>query len=267
MEKDRKSDNEAFREVLVEEARALAGVHPGVDSLVDYLGGVLDSEEDERVRDHLVACAECAGTVLDLDPLMKPEVQARDGVVDLEVESAWRALQSELDAPDRGRSSTASRWPMALAASLMIATLALSAWVTQLLRSTSELRQQVAQLSQPLVNPPILYLDGVTRNQRTGAVVEFSPEKPFVLLIAIPGTSERFASYEAVLNDASGGVVWRGSGLGLSVEDTLRIQLPRDLLPEGEYTVRIEGIREEPARPENELLIESSLRVVHKPPV
>lgn len=271
MRTDHKSDSEVFRAVLIEDARARAGEHPELDALVDYLADALDSDSNERIRDHLVACPDCATAVLDLETLMQPDAPAQDRVADLGIESAWRALEPRLADSLEAEMSKAgagahggSRWPMALAASLLVATVGLSVWVSQLLESKADLSEQVAGLSAPQVNPPIVYLDGVTRSEPGARVVTFSPQQPFALLIAIPSAPELFSSYEAVLTDSADTVVWSGNGLELSEESTLRLWLPRVLLPEGDYEIRIRGLGVDPAAPPTEPVVATPLQVVYQ---
>lgn len=269
MKTDHTSDNEAFRETLIEEARGRAGDHPGVDSLVDYLGGSLDADSEERIRDHLVACPECASATLDLDSLMQPDEANREDVADLEIESAWRALAARIEPDTRSREVAAARsaglprWAVAVAASLLVATVGLSVWVSQLLEARAELSDRVAALSQPQVNPPIVYLDAVTRSEPSGIETEIAPNQPFVLLIAIPSAPELFSSYEAAITDASDAVIWSGDGLVLNEEGTLRLWLPRTLLPEGDYQVRIRGLGADSSAAEDAEIV-TLLRVVHR---
>ena len=265
-----RDDSEVFRAVLIEDARKRAGDHPAIDTLVDYLTDVLEPEADEKVLDHLAACRECVTVVLDLEPLVTPDA-APEGVADLELEAAWRDLQARIKAPNRledsgpgSRPLRAPRWTAALAASLLLAVVGLSSWVYLLQRSSVGLRHQVARLSRPQVNPPIVYLDEITRSEPAGAVAELASDQPFVLLIVIPGTPEVFSSYEALLTDDQGGIVWRGAGLELSEEGTLRMRLPRELLPAGDYRVQIQGVGGDPTGELREIVIDTSLRVVYK---
>lgn len=270
MTTDRTSDSDVFKQVLIEDARARAGDHPGLDALVDYFAGGQGPESEDRIRDHFAGCPECAAKGLDIQMLMVPEVAAQSEAADLEIESAWRALQSRLHAPVGleesidSRPHGAGRWPMALAASLLVATVGLSVWVSRLLESKAELRARVAELSEPRVNPPIVYLDGITRSEPAGSLVAFAPGQPFALLIAVPSTPDFYPSYEAVLTNDAGAVVWSGGGLELSEESTLRLWLPRALLPEGSYELRIRGLGGDRIASSEEPVITASLRVVYR---
>jgi hypothetical protein len=270
MTTERTNDSHVFKDVLIEDARARAGDHPGLDALVDYFAGGRDPESEDRIRDHFAGCPECAAKALDIQILMEPDGAGQSGVADLEIESAWRALQSRLQTPVGfeesidSRPRGAGRWPMALAASLLVATVGLSVWVSSLLDSKAELRGQVAELSEPRVNPPIVYLDGITRSEPAGSLVTFAPGQPFALLIAIPSTPDFYSSYEAVLSDDAGAIVWSGEGLELSEESTLRLWLPRTLLAEGSYELRIRGLGEDRVASSEEPVITALLRVVYR---
>lgn len=260
MTKDPMADSEVFRQVLIEDAKERAGEHPELDTLIEYLADELDPEAQDRVQEHLAGCRSCTQKLLDLEPLVIPDA-IPEGVADLQLEAAWRDFQSRAQAPEPvSRSAFFPRWPAALAASLLVAVVGLSAWVNQLQRTTVDLRRQVAELSQPQVNPPIVYLDEVTRSEPSGAVAELPSDQSFVLLIVIPSAPEAYSSFEALLTDSTGDEVWSGEGLELSEEGTLRLRLPRDLLPAGDYQVVIRGV----AGDQREKVIESSLRVLYR---
>lgn len=240
MTTDHQDDSEVFRAILIEDALERAGDHPELDELVDYLTDALQPDADERVRDHLAACRECATAVLDLDPLVKPDA-APEGVSNLGLEAAWRGLQSRIRAAETSsRAPGVSRWPVALAASLLVAVVGLSVWVNQLQRSTADLEQQVAQLSRPQVNLPLFYVDELTRSSRRDLIeIEVPPAASyFVLIFASPdlGTHE---NYEVRFLDTEGKDVFRSGDLQLSDSGGLRLGLPRGLLPEGEYLIRL----------------------------
>ncbi len=253
------TDTEAFRRLLVEDATGRAGEHPEADTLVEYLASELSSEADGLVQDHLAGCKECAQKVLDLECLVFPD-EASGELADFMLEAAWRDFQARLTASEPAVPVRSFGWREAIAASLLVATVGLLFSVSQLRQTTSNLRQQVADLTQPQVNPPIIYLDEVTRSEPSGVTAELSADQPFVLLIAIPSTPDTFSNFSATVTSRKRGAVWRASGLGLSEEATLRMRLPRELLPPGDYSVRIEGTVDGG----KETIIETSLQILDR---
>ncbi len=241
-----RDDSEVFRAVLIEDARKRAGDHPALDTLVDYLTDVLEPEADERVLDHLAACRECVTVVLDLEPLVTPD-EVPEGVADLELEAAWRDLQARIQAPNRledsgpgSRPFRAPRWTAALAASLVLAVVGLSAWVSLLQRSSVDLRQQVAELSRPQVNVPVFYVDELTRGSKQGVIeVEVPPEASYFVLIFASAEFGDYDTYEIEFFNADGEEELRTTGLKVSDSGGLRLGLSRGVLPGGEYLIRL----------------------------
>ena len=70
--------------------------HPTPEELDAYHAKELSSEEEERIREHLVACRECADLVLDLQAFSVAARQPDTGVVDFEQAAAWRDLREKL---------------------------------------------------------------------------------------------------------------------------------------------------------------------------
>lgn len=236
MTTDHRDDTAAFRALLIEDAKRRAGPHPDLDTLVDYATDRLDEEQDERVRDHLAACRDCGTLVLDLEPLANPDAPT-EGVADLELEVAWKDLRSRMEASTRaGRPAPAARWPMALAASLLVAVVGLSTWVVQL-------QEQVADFSRPQANLPVFYVDELTRSSGSDvAEVSVPSGASYFVLIFASAELGAHESYALAFVDAAGREVLRSSGLQLSESGGLRIGLPRDLLPAGDYLIRLSAI-------------------------
>ena len=234
--------SDALRAVLHEEARARAGPHPEMEDLADYLGGALDGEAEERLRDHLVGCRECADRVLEMRPLMQPDERPEPGVADLEIEAAWRRLQDRT-AADRAVAGP-SRALRALAASLAVAALALGLWVGRLQQINQALRSRVAEASAPVPNLPAFYLNGATRAadavDRTLDVPRAAPS--FALFFSI-AEAEADGEYGVRFFDPGGGLVLESDGLVMSDSGGLRLGLPRDLLPAGVYRVVLRARR------------------------
>jgi hypothetical protein len=80
---------------LREEARD-PGDHPAPEVLAAYHAKELSSSDDLRVREHIVACRECADLVLDLQALYNVGKEDSSGVADLEQATAWRDLREQI---------------------------------------------------------------------------------------------------------------------------------------------------------------------------
>ncbi len=231
------SDEQALAAVLADNAAARSGDHPRLDELADYLAGALAPEAEARVQDHLVACRACAARLLDLEPLAEPGPETAEGVADLAVAAAWREQKSRIAAFEAARRRRLTlRLVSAVAASFFVATVGLGSYVTQL-------RQTVATLEAPEVNVPIAYLDAAgTRSTAPAATVDLAAgDRSLILTLTPPPGTESWPGYEVEVLSASGSEVWSGGGLVLNDFGTLRLRMPRTLLPAADYKVRLHG--------------------------
>ncbi len=243
------NDTQALAAVLAETAASRAGDHPRLDDLADYLADALAPAAAARVQDHLVACRACAAKLLDLESLAEPGPETAEGVADLAVVAGWREQKSRIAALEAARRRQRTlRWVSAVAASFFVATVGLSAHlaglsarVTGLSARVTQLRDTVADLQTPEVNTPFAYLDPFTaRSDETAETVELRPEDRSMFLILTPPSGT--GPWEVEVLSASGSPVWSGGGLVLSDEGTLRLRMPRTLLPAAEYEVRLYGL-------------------------
>lgn len=230
------TDAEALVAALAEEAAERAGDHPRLDELADYLAGDLDPEVEARIQDHLVACRTCTTQLLDLETLSQPDPQPADGVADLALAAAWREQKSRIGEIDGARRRQRTmRWVSAVAASFFVATVGLSVHVSQL-------RQTIAGLEAPEINPQVAYLDAsATRSGADPVTVELGADDRSLLLTLTP-TGSVWPDYEVRVLSVSGTEVWDGRGFVPSEFGTLRLRMPRALLPEGDYEVRLHGL-------------------------
>jgi len=236
------TDTEALAATLAGKAEEAMGTHPDLESLLAYHSGTLPPGSEPSVRDHLVGCRDCTESLLDLGSFWEAGQKPPDNVADLTAVAAWRDFRARLKEEgktDDGRQTWRALYP--LAASLLLGVVALSFWVAGLRASNTELRQTVAELSAVQVNPPVFYLDEITRSDEAGIVVELSAGQPSFLVIVVPGSKTPDTTFVAELSDAAGQVVWQAES-GLSEAATLRFVFHRNRLPPGDYRMRIYGL-------------------------
>jgi hypothetical protein len=260
--------NEGELSRLYQEQTAPTGGNRGTciskEVLAQAAAGQLSRSERERIADHLAVCSECA----------------------LEYRVA-RSLRSWSEDASRELPRTGDRkswfsyiWQpapilSAVAASLLVVSMVLGAWVFSLQREArslrsgqiaernrrleetrrekqnagqlSELRQEVAELSRPQLNVPIVDLD--PRDSTRGAAAQGpriisipATANVFTLILNVEGQPS-FSDYSLEIADSSGTVIWAGGGLQKSPSDTFTVAIPRRLLYAGRYQIKLYGAR------------------------
>ncbi len=266
------SEESLLRDVLVEAARAsdpLAGqdAHLDADTFVAYHEGSLGDDDARRARDHLVACATCAGLLTDLSAGFENDHEddaSHTGTLDIEHAATWRALKAGLpevrgttpgSSPWTGTTARSSALPWALAA-ILLATVAGLVWrLNQLANDTEILRAQIAVLDAPQTEVAIAYLDAVTRDAEAESTVIVGPSRPLFLLILTPPLDEPERTYRIAVLDASGNPRWSSAPLIVNDHGTLRVALSRRFVPPGHYRVHLLDT-------EGTLIDERTLRVI-----
>lgn len=261
-----------LRAALRHQAKAPAeeptAAHPELDELAAYSAGDLAPERQAEIEDHLVACRDCAATLLELAPFAAAAAPAAEeegapAPADFATAAAWRALRGQLPAPREETAAPRRRGGAfggafsgtfaALAAALLVATVGLSLWTARLTTATGELRRQLARATAPRPDVPLVYLDALTRDEGGGAAeVGALPEDGFFVLVLTPGDPRPGARWNLEILDAAGRRVW-ASPEPLTANDygTVRLGLSRATLPAGRYEVQLtaaEGAKEEPER-------------------
>jgi hypothetical protein len=222
--------------------------HPELDELAAYSAAELAPERQAEIEDHLVACRDCAATLLELAPFAAaaaPAEEESNAPADFATAAAWRALRGQLPAPREETAAVAPRrWGGAfavLAAALLVATVALSLWTARLTTATGELRRQLAQATAPRPDVPLVYLDALTRDEGGGAAeVGALPEDGFFVLVLTPGDPRPGARWNLEIVDPAGQPVWASpEPLTANGYGTVRLGLSRATLPAGRYEVRL----------------------------
>lgn len=224
------------------------GSHPEPDELAAYHDGELPPEREARVQDHLSACRECAGLLLDLEGLADPDFGAGSGVSEVtEKEALWQRLQEEIQpAPHAApvvpirrpaiSSPRSPRWLQALAATFLMAAVGLSFWV-------ASLRRTVEELSRPQANAMVLDLySGTSRAEGSPPPVPSIPRDARLFTVILnPAGHRRYDSYRVEITRAGGGEAWSGGGLQPNPFGSFSLILPRSALAPGDYRVRLFG--------------------------
>jgi len=232
---------DAFGELAAE--RPDRWFHPDPGELAAYHEGELSLERERQIQDHLAACRECAGLLLDLDGLADPSFGAASGLASKsEKEAVWRRLRDDIHPPApvvpiRRPALSSPRWLQALAAALLVATLGLSLWVASLQR-----------MLEPQANARYSLDSSTTRGEVNAARVTVIPAgKRMFTLILSPGTQRR-DRYRVRIERSGGEEVccreeYEPDRLGI-----LSLNLSRITMPAGNYRVHLLGPRGEPLK-------------------
>lgn len=219
-------------------------VHATEDKIAAYHAGTLPPEEEARVQDHLLECADCTDLLLGLEELT---LEDDEPAPPEEVRAAWEELRSRLPAaaapappvplPFPARRSAQPVWLPALAATLAAAVVGLGVW------SVSQ-QSKLNELSRPEVNVQVvhLFLDPL-RSGGTADEPVLKPEGRLVTLVLHCDDPRTFTDYELEMADAGGTVIWTERGLRRQGPDSFSLTLPRRLLAtDGHF--RLQGIEE-----------------------
>ena len=212
--------------------------HPPLETWIDYHAGHVAAPESRRLQGHLAGCRECVDLVLDLDAFSEPAAPAQSRVSDFEKAAVWHRLGPHLES---------RRWPAvtAVAASLMLAVLGLSAWTEQR-RTIAGLETQVSELSRPQVDVMIRDLRPSSRQRSAAGGADSTTELPAdsgpITLVLNLEEPVAYPGYELEIVDAEGAQTYRLAGLTPSEFDNFYLNLPPGSLTAGEYELLLFGI-------------------------
>lgn len=255
------TDSEALAAVLAAHAEAAAGEHRELETLLAYHAGTLAPEDAARVQDHLVGCRRCAATLLELERFLEEPAgdAGGDGVVDLAAVAGWRDFRRRLDPPERPAARRPGAWRLAAVAALIAAVLGLAARVAQLRDVNVDLRETVAALSAPAVNPPSFRVGELRRGAEEATIaIDVPPGEAFIQLGVEPPA--RFAVYEIAISDREGRSILRTGPHPATSAGILTLRLARPRVPAGDYRIEVWGLDDG----RRDLLIERSLRIRYR---
>lgn len=211
---------------VMEREAGQAGPHPEVDELIRYHGGELDEAAEERVRDHLVACSDCLDTLLDLDGFVGAGGERAEGA--RSAGPGWRVA-------------------LAVAASLLVVVSGLAIWLVEERQAAGDLRLQVATLSAPRSDVPIVDLlpDSAVRSETgAGPPSSLPPGEGYVTFVLNLPQAPELTDFEVELVAPGGGVTWSGPVERSSRYGTFTLGMGRRHLAPGENAIRLYGLED-----------------------
>lgn len=198
--------------------------HPAPEQLVAYRQGTLESDAEQEIRQHLVACSECGDLLLDLAAL-EDGVSPEPGRTELETRKAWTRQRRRLRLI-RGR-AVVGWW---VAAAMLV--LSVGLW-----SRSQRLEQQLRSLYSGEL--PRVLVDGKAERslrQPLPELVLAEGNLGLVLLLLPPRTESSFLAAE-LTNDSADWSLRRENLL--ATENLLVIPLDRGQVPEGEMRVEV----------------------------
>jgi len=232
------------------------------DLVSRYLLHRLSADEEQAFEAHFVDCPAC------LDRLETTK-RLREGLRTLATDAALRT------------SPPAARWPLALAAGLLLA-LGLAFAVARIVglrgelaglrqdlsriearsrdleRQAGDLQRRIAPdppgtpIPAPGAGVPVVALSIVRGGSgaESGPAVQFTPPPaaPLVVLLLDLGSASA-PSYRVAITNARGAQIWTGEHLTLTTPTELAVAIPSTLLQPGDYAVQVDGERRDAGPP------------------
>lgn len=211
--------------------------HPSSEELSAYQANELTPEEDERIQDHLAVCGHCTELLLDLEEFLAPAPAAVTPVANFEAAADLRRLRDYIPKPVQTTSRRTLRYAFAASLAGALVLSGLFFWrAIRLQREVTELRSQVAELRQPLVNPFTISLRSVR-----GETPELPGDRA-VQLNFETSAPEEYAKYQVQIMDGEDQTI-RVINLHKDENGKLTMTLPKTSLRPGMYTFRLVGVR------------------------
>lgn len=237
----RRAESDPQRRAPLAEGDRAAGEHPPLEDLAAYHDGRLPPGRDADIREHIVQCDACIAIVLELGSLdAEEEPAAEEG--ELAIAAAWHSVRERLRAESLLAPAERRHTPRPislLAAALAVVSLGLAGWVFTL-------KQDLDELAQPQVNPPLVSLAPL------GALRDPPAEHP---VVELPGRGERiwlilnssedvdYSNFRVRCFLPEGRLLWTLDGLHRTPAGNFRIELPARMLPPGDLHLFLSGTR------------------------
>lgn len=221
---------------LADRQRESLDGHPGPEILLAYHEGELDPGEAERVQDHLALCPDCTRVILEMAELAGVEPSLEGQLSGEEMARLWPTVQSRLSA----ERPAAPRWPLALAAALLLAVVGLSVWALSL-------REANRRLSQPRVNVTLQDLVPLAEERlREGAGTETPRLRQggSAVLVLNLADLRPFSRYRIDIVGPDGRVLWSSEEPARSSRGNFTVELQPGFLPAGRYRVHLLGLED-----------------------
>ena len=208
--------------------------HPRIDELIAYQLEHLPDQQALDLQEHLLTCPGCVELLLDLRTFVAAEEASSDAPGSFEAAAGWRSLWSRLQRPSRP-----TGW--LLAASIATLIVGLSSWALLERRTASGLRFEVARLSAPQPDVPIvdLYPESAERGPSEASAPLLIPAGAAYLtaILALPDPPE-VSRFEVEIEDDNSQTVWSGA-VRMSEHGTFRLGLPTRLFEDGDLHIHL----------------------------
>lgn len=212
------------------------GEHPVPDTLLAYHQRSLPAEDADLIRAHLAGCPSCAGYVIEFSEFLDGEPPpGAEALSEHERVRAWKRLEGRLEAGP-GEPPAAQRWPtrlgLAAAGLIGIAVGLVSMWGIDSIQDRSFL--------QPVVNSRIISPIAQTRTAGAAPHAVTIPADQFLLPFELRYFDpHRHTELAVAISAVDGDEVWGSDELLVQEGGVVRFALPRRLLDEGTYRIRL----------------------------
>lgn len=208
--------------------------HPSDGKLSFYHAGKLAPEEEERVREHVVACRRCRGLLLEYaDFVGSGEGAATEGVADFRAAAEWRRGQKRMgtEARDSPPARPINRW----AAVLIPVFVGLALYTFSLQR----------ELGQAVTDSELTTLRASGSQRSPDDSLEMV-RLPQFLVLPIP-SDQGFPKYRLEFRAERNRI--RSIEDTIETDGTLRFFLPKRFLKPGKYQIDVLGVQGASAEP------------------
>lgn len=227
-----KSDWQAIHQQMVAEQRRKAGSPPTAEELVAYRRGELSPEQEERVRELLVAYPELARSVAEPFPTEGAEPGDPDYLSDDEFAEHWVSLEKRLQpSAEGGNLLTFWRASAAIAAAMALVLGGL------LWRARGELQEPRA--TEALLIEPSSGQRGIG-----GPSATLTPSGSVSVLLLAMQQVVSFDQFRVEIFDGSSASrsLWRSPTLQRGEDEMIVVVIPRRYLEPGEYLLVLYGV-------------------------